>query len=104
MISSLLGARAFIANVATQTGMIIGPNIDVTSMQKLFLDLVGSAVLPQTSESDTLKDVLQVREYVYNQLVTLNLNAGIAVTAANADALTDWIVGASGLPESSDPS
>jgi hypothetical protein len=79
--------------------MIIGPNVDVTSMQTLLLDLVGSAVLPQTAKSDSLKSTLQVREYVYTQLITLNLNAGIAVTTTNADALAEWIIGDSGLPE-----
>lgn len=99
MVKSLVSARAFIANVAAQTGIIVGPNIDLTSMQMLYTDLVGAAVLPQTADGDALKSALQVREYVYTQLVELNMTAGIAVTTANADALAEWIIGDSGLPE-----
>lgn len=97
MITSKIEAKIFVLGIACETGMIVGHTLDghtldFESMNDIYNHLTKGTDLPDKSESGTETSV-DIKQSVYNNLVQLSLNSGIAVTIKHAKAVTEWVIG-----------
>lgn len=97
-IKSLLDARGFAVEVVTEAGHITGASLDMAKVKEVFESFIKDLDLPETSKEDTLQSISSVRAFAFEQLVRLKEISGVTVTAANAEAIAQYIIGDVILP------
>lgn len=98
-IKSILDARAFAVEIATQVGHIVGANIDLQFVAMIEEELIGKAELPLTVYTSPLESMVDVRQFVLSELANLSNIANIAITADKVKAITQYITEGIELPE-----
>ena len=98
-IKSILDARAFAVEIATQVGRIVGANIDLQFVAMIEEELIGKAELPLTVSTSPLESMVDVRQFVLSELANLSNIANIAITADKVKAITQYITEGIELPE-----
>lgn len=98
-VKSILDARAFAVEIATQVGHIVGANIDLVFTASIEKEVIGKAELPKTDKDSPLKSLVDVRAFVYNSLANLSNQCNIAITTDKVEAITNYITEDIELPE-----
>ena len=97
-IKSLLDARGFAVEVVTEAGHITGASLDMAKVEEVAASFTRDLDLPETSKEDTLQSISSVRAFAFEQLVRLKEISGVTVTAANAEAIAQYIISDVTLP------